>query len=93
MATLTKNTTKKEEIIQKIKSGKVIYLKVNFQTFEAVLEITDNNYNVIETFECSFTNNTDFNHSKLQELRLKMLQKAGEYTNKGYFAIINPFNN
>ena len=75
------------EIIEKLKTGKFVTLKCSSLFKKAILEITDSSGNVI------FTESFETGHLDIGFAQILMLQKAGEYSNKGYYCKINPFTN
>lgn len=80
----------KQEIINNyLKKDKYVYMKVSYKIRDkkAVLEVTDHNLNVLETVERNCIGEEDV----LGLLQRDMVHKAGEYQNKGFYPIINPF--
>lgn len=80
-----------EEVLEKIKSKKYVYMKVSFNHHAeaARLEITSWTFNVLG----SYIYQKETANEAIESAQRKMLKVAGDYENKGFLVIINPFTN
>lgn len=77
----------KTEILNKIKDGHFVTMKVSFYPFKenaVVFEVTNAEGVIIEELT---------GVKEIAGAQLYMIKKAGEYANKGMHVIINPFTN
>ena len=81
------------EILKAIEKNKIVHMKVSYnpRNTESVLEITDANLNLIEEVRGREVRDKFLNDTAA--LQLTMVEKATEYSNKGFYANINPFTN
>lgn len=82
-----------KEIIDKLKKGFYVSMKVSIKHREVVMEVTNPAGIMIEHDIVTTDGDLGQIDEILAKLRLKMMQKAGEYRNKGFYVDINPFNN
>jgi hypothetical protein len=82
------------EIRKYIAEWKFVYLKVSIVHSTVTLEVLNHNGERIEEHSVSLDRSDEKEIDRqIEDCKLMMLSKAGEYANSGYFPIINPFTN